>query len=480
MSLLYDALVSSGNPPGGEFPFFDLGSLFGVPGGPGGSDPWATAAEIASAIASGGGSEPNLDPVARMEVEDLARVAELHVGQASGISLPAGSTVAPVTRAVWTRRSLDAYRPFLERFGEALSAAMQADSQAIVFDDDDPGMPDIPGLTAQMMNQMLGSLGPMLVSASAGSMVGHLGQRALGQYDLPIPRASAEVLVVPATIDEAAADWGVPTADLRLWVLVHELTAHAVLSVPHVRARLESLLLDFAAAFRPNNELIAEQFGSITDLSQIQELSESLNDPDTILSLLRTPAHDLLVPQLDALVAAVLGFVDHTVDHITTNLVVSRHEIRQRFRARWVDVAPADRFMERLLGLEIDADTLARGDRFVSGIVERAGDEGLRRLWADELDLPTAAEVDAPGLWLARIGFDDDGGGGAGLQVPDDLSALDELLGGGTPDADDPDANHPGGPGGDAGREGPGGDNPGGDGDGDGEDTDGDPPDGPR
>ena len=81
--------------------------------------------------------------------------------------------------------------------------------------------------------------------------------------------------------------------------------------------------------------------------------------------------------------------------------------------------------MERLLGLEVTAETFSRGDRFIDGIVTRAGDEGLARLWADELDLPTAAEVDAPGLWLARIGLDGEIGQ-ISAEVPDDLSGLDE------------------------------------------------------
>jgi hypothetical protein len=43
----------------------------------------------------------------------------------------------------------------------------------------------------------------------------------------------------------------------------------------------------------------------------------------------------------------------------------------------------------------------------VQGVIERAGDDALTRLLGDELDLPTPAEVDAPGLWLARIGLMD-------------------------------------------------------------------------
>jgi len=427
--------VSSSNPLGDEFPFFDFGALFG---GLAGKDPWKAATEMATAIAGDGGSEPNLDPSHRMAVEDLARVAELHVSQAVGLTLPTEARISAVTRSVWSAQSVAAYRPFFERFGEALSTSVQTNSSDLMPDDaasefEFPGMggPESENplgalFSPQMMAQMFAALGPMLVSTSAGAMLGHLGRRTLGQYDLPIPRPSNEILVVPTNIDAAADDWDVPTNDMRLWVLIHELVAHSVLSVPHVKSRLEALLIDFASAFRPDPEAIAAEFGTMADLSQLQEMSEAMSDPDAILSMMRSPTHDLLIPQLDALVAAILGFVGHTVRVIGDGLIRTAPLIEERMRERSVDVAPADRFMERLLGLEIDESTMARGDNFILGVVERAGDEGLKRLWADELDMPTAAEIDAPGLWLARIGLGEDDGP-LGLDIPDDLSGLDDL-----------------------------------------------------
>jgi uncharacterized protein (DUF2342 family) len=41
-------------------------------------------------------------------------------------------------------------------------------------------------------------------------------------------------------------------------------------------------------------------------------------------------------------------------------------------------------------------------------VIERAGPEGLNRLWESERMLPTPAELDAPGLWLARIELPED------------------------------------------------------------------------
>ncbi len=41
--------------------------------------------------------------------------------------------------------------------------------------------------------------------------------------------------------------------------------------------------------------------------------------------------------------------------------------------------------------------------RSSSGVIDRAGEEGLTQLWTSADHLPTPSEVDAPGLWLERI-----------------------------------------------------------------------------
>ncbi len=39
----------------------------------------------------------------------------------------------------------------------------------------------------------------------------------------------------------------------------------------------------------------------------------------------------------------------------------------------------------------------------MNGVLERADTVGLGRLWEDSKNFPTPNEVDAPGLWLARL-----------------------------------------------------------------------------
>ena len=72
-------------------------------------------------------------------------------------------------------------------------------------------------------------------------------------------------------------------------------------------------------------------------------------------------------------------------------------------RDRRVEADPSDRFIERLLGLELTQAQVDRGTNFVNGVLERADSAGLGRLWEDSKNFPTPNEVDAPGLWLARL-----------------------------------------------------------------------------
>jgi uncharacterized protein (DUF2342 family) len=99
----------------------------------------------------------------------------------------------------------------------------------------------------------------------------------------------------------------------------------------------------------------------------------------------------------------VVGYTDHVVETVGRRLTGSYDRVMEAVRRRRADATDGERFAARLLGLELGRGHYERGAAFVRGVVERAGEEGVRRLWHSERELPTAAELDAPGLWLARI-----------------------------------------------------------------------------
>jgi putative hydrolase len=261
-----------------------------------------------------------------------------------------------------------------------------------------------------MLGNLMGMMTPMLVGMAAGSMVGHLASTSFGVYDLPIPRPPTdELVVVGRNVDQFATDWSLPDDDLRLWVCLHEMTHHAVLGLPHVRARLDDLLNRYAAGFEADPNALEERFGQldISDAEGMAGLQSMFNDPEAILGAVQSPAQRDLLPQLDALVAVIIGYVDHVMDSIGEGLISSYEMLAEALRRRRVTTDESSRFVERLLGLELTQDQCDRGETFVAGVVERAGKRGLERLWRSERELPTPAEVDAPGLWLARIDLPD-------------------------------------------------------------------------
>lgn len=393
------------------FPLFgDLAKMFSRVSA-GGTVPWDAARNLALAVATEGESEPNVEPSERIRLEQLARVAELHVARVTGLPTSVtgrGLTVLPVTRGQWAIRTLDEYRPLLEQLASSLGSAEVAGEEP----GGEPGPPGPDDQLDSLLRPMLRAMQPMMVAMTSGSMVGHLAQRSLGQYELPIPRPPGdELLIVAPNLDAFGSQWSLPPDDLRLWICVHEVAHHAVLGVPHVRARLDALLRRYTTSFRNDPHALEEQLGGL-DLTggpeSLSQLQQALGDPSNLLGAIQSDEQRSLLPRLEAIVAMVVGVVDHVMDAVGSSLIASYGMLTEALRRRRVEASQADRFVERLLGLELGQATYERGSSFVNGVIERAGEEGLARLWEGERMLPSPPEVDAPGLWLARIELPED------------------------------------------------------------------------
>lgn len=403
-------LMTGSGPTGDDNPFEglpflgDLGKMLGGFGAGGGPLQWDAARQMAMQIATGGESEPNVDPVDRMQVEELARVADLHVAQTTGLSTSiTGRSVAvvPVTRLQWVQRSLDAFKPLFDSLASSLGAPPASQDP-----DAEAGDP-----LSAMLGQVMGAMAPMMLGVTAGGMIGHLAQRSFGQYDLPVPRQpSDELLLVLPNVLAFADDWSIERDDLLLWLCLHEITHHAVLGVPHVREALERQLREYAAGFRPDASALTDKLGEVdmSDPSSLEQLQGVLGDPEAVLGAIQTDEQRAMLPRLEALVAVIVGFVDHVMDTVGNGLIGSYPMITEAVRRRRVEADESDKFVARLFGLQLEQPTYDAGAAFVDGVVDRAGFEGLEPLWRAERFLPTPPEIEAPGLWLARLEVDTD------------------------------------------------------------------------
>ena len=396
----------NGGNPFGDMPFFgdfsQMANMFG-----GGGDPWAQARQIAASVATGGESEPNVDPGERIAYEQLARVAELHVANATGLVGGASPpSIRPATRHEWALQTLDSYRPLLEAMSETMSQSMAATGEDLLPSDAD--MPGLPGgmFSGDFMAQIMKMLAPMMLSMTSGSMAGQLARTNLGSYDLPIPRPGAdELLVVHANVAEFTDEWSVPTDDVRLWVCLNEYLHHVVLRLPHVTDRLTGLITRYVSAFESNAGAIGDQLGGLdpSNPDSMSQLEGLMGDPEALMGVVQSDAQRAMLPEISAVLSAVVGYVDHMMDQIGSTLIGSYGMISEALHRRRVTADPTDRFLERMLGLELDQACYDQGRQFVDGVIERGGNDALARLWTSDRELPTPNEIVAPGLWLARI-----------------------------------------------------------------------------
>jgi len=389
------------NPMGGL-----LGDLLKVIGsGPGAGDNWFEAARtLAYGVATDGGQDEYPDPLVRIAFEELARVAELHVTEATGISLRAGSggvSFEAVGPGQWSFRLLEAYRPVLKSMVEAQQQGAAA--VPTTLDLSDLG-PDASAGLSGLLSQFALTLGPVFLGMQFGSAAGHLARRAFGQYALPLPwPESSTLLLVPGNVARFADDWSLPLQEVQLWVCVRELAMHAVLTRPGVRSSLTTLLSDASAAAAAAQRSIVERLGE--GLGDQAALEDALGDPEALLSDLISPEQRSISSALTTQTTALSAYVDHVTAGIAESLTSSPAALREAWYRYRIEEGKGEQAFAGLFGLNVGQEEVDRGRSFVSGVIERAGADALTRLWRDELDLPTPAEVDAPGLWLARIGL---------------------------------------------------------------------------
>ena len=352
---------------------------------------WDAARQFAQLGATEGRAEHNVDPSVRIAYTELARIAGMHVSDVTGTdtSFPEPRLV---TRSQWASETLEAYRPLFTEMAVSLGRQSADDESA------DPMMQMMAGLSKLMQPAMMGM--------AVGSMVGALSKRVFGLHDLPIPRDRQDVVLVPVTIDAFAQEWNIPLDQMRLWVLAHELSGYQVFAIDHLRESLASLVRSYAGGFRPDPSSIAEQLGGLDTGSDdpMQALQRAFSDPEMLLGAVQSAEQRDLQPRLDAAVAAVVGYTDWVVDAVAVRVIGGEAlRVAEAVRRQRVERTPDDAFVEKLLGIRVGDDQVARGKAFVQGVVDRIGEHGLTRTLRLEGSLPTPNELEAPGLWIARV-----------------------------------------------------------------------------
>jgi coenzyme F420 biosynthesis associated uncharacterized protein len=242
----------------------------------------------------------------------------------------------------------------------------------------------------------------MVTTRQFGYLLGFIGQRVLGQYDMALLSAEStpgRLLFVDENIRRTAAALDVPLDPFRVWIALHETThafefeAHPWLR-PYLAGRLERQLASLSAGIPlMSRDALVRVGRALRGASSGEHWMEGLMTPDQRSEF----------REIQAVMSLVEGFGDYVMDEVGRDLVPDVERISARFHARRDHRTGFERAMMRLTGMDLKMDQYRKGEEFVAAIARARGPEALHKLWLGPENLPSPEEIANPSRWLARV-----------------------------------------------------------------------------
>ena len=352
---------------------------------------WKLAREVTKSLA--GQPEP-VDPSVAEEYRELAHVAEVKISLTTSLPSPPPGELNPTDRATWAAENQQSFRVLVEPLAEKFSS--------LTGDVGLPGVGDATGMEA-----MLAPLGPALLGIQAGTMVGFMAHRALGQFDTGVPAMDHDrpYVIVP-NLDDFAIDHGIDHRQVRLWASFHEVAFHRIMAVEWLRGRFVNLVEAFYASVDIDaSDLLGKLSGAMGDPSALQQMFDE-EGADGAALIKGTPDPQRLA-DLQAFTAFIEGYADRVVAISAADLVPAIERIEDAYNRRRTEPNQAEQFLQQFAGLELERHRAADARLFCDDVAERWGEDALAKVWDEPTNMPTLSELtDAIG-WAARVLLDD-------------------------------------------------------------------------
>jgi coenzyme F420 biosynthesis associated uncharacterized protein len=340
---------------------------------------WGAAARVASRIAGPG---PEIAPADRARLaEDFADVlgeADGAVAEFTGLRLEGPATRPWVmTRAEWIEANLGAFERVLEPVAGRL-----------------------------LGSRLGGAMAPVRRSVLAlqlGAILGYLGRKVLGQYDLFVPPDDRELLYfVGPNVVEVERRFGFPARDFRLWLSLHEVSHRLQFEgVPWLRGYLFGLVDSYLSTMDLDPRKLLDALRRAREEARRSGRWREMG----ILFLLMTPEQRETFRRMQALMSLLEGHGNYVMDRVAQGRIEEAPRMRRTLRERRQG-APVNRVVQRAIGLDIKARQYDIGERFVAVVVDRSGPEGFARVWERSEHLPSLEEIGRPEAWVQRVAGD--------------------------------------------------------------------------
>jgi coenzyme F420 biosynthesis associated uncharacterized protein len=339
---------------------------------------WSLARQVARLAAGSGDEGPP-----QADVAALCAELEPHVAAYTGLSLGAPAPPAElVARGEWTSVNLDS----LARLLDPVAARLE---QRLEF--------------AGPLAGALKAGAAATLAAEAGLVIGYVGQRVLGQYEVSLLGGDAppRLLFVAPNLRKAVRELKVEPEPFHRWICAHELThVYQFQGVDWLRDHLGGLVRGYLATVEVRIERGAA--GGLPSMPDLSRLVETFRDGG-LAALVQTKEQRGLMERMQASMAVVEGYSEHVMDAIAAEAIPGHEELRRAMDARRRSRSAPERLIEQLLGLDMKIRQYEQGKVFCDAVAAEAGVAALNRVWESPEALPTPHELEHPPEWLTRL-----------------------------------------------------------------------------
>lgn len=250
---------------------------------------------------------------------------------------------------------------------------------------------------------LLGDFNGRVIGVQIGALLGFLGRRVLGQYDLsllsPDPGAQGALYFVEPNIGRVQTQLGLNDEDFRLWIALHEAThAFEFEAYPWVREHFNGLLRQYFDQLNEQLESLGNGLGSL-----LGRVAQNWGSGSHWIELMLTPQQRLLFDQLQALMSLVEGYSNHIMNAIGRQLLPSFEQIERRVAQRQQTKTLLEQLFNRLTGMDLKLAQYQQGEAFVNTVVNERGITFAARVWERPENLPTLEEIRNPQRWITRM-----------------------------------------------------------------------------
>jgi coenzyme F420 biosynthesis associated uncharacterized protein len=336
---------------------------------------WRTASDVGRRVAGSGISLPALDRARfREDFAEAVHEAEQLVLEFTGLEVEGYRARAWVmSRGEWLNANLRGLQNLLEPLAErALNERQLA--------------------TPELRRKAFG--------AQIGFLLGYVGKKVLGQYDIFLPPDDDGLLYfVGPNVAEVERRFRLPAHDFHLWLALHEVTHRVQFgSCRWLRSYLSGLVDTYLSTVELDPRQLMEQLKHA-----IAEARAGGGWKDTnVLFLLMTPAQRELFERMQGVMSLVEGHASFVMNQVSAGRVADLPRMRRSLKERRRS-SSMERAFQKAIGFDQKIRQYDIGERFVETVVRSAGMERFNLVWKDEANLPTLHEVADPDRWLARM-----------------------------------------------------------------------------